>query len=611
MFSREARARLFLSFLVLVLVLVNAQSLQLSSASKELLTASFEEGFALRARLLADELSTGESSTSGELLSDRAAAHGLRSACVLDWEAKLLTGGSCSPPRGEAFDQLDRREWQRLVEEGWAMASVSPAYDVARAEAVGYLALRPRDGGGSSPAVLRVSMPAAAVAQANRAFRATLIYQTSAFAVVLLAIFLFFRSLVGAHRRLVAEARTVATELSRGPAPAGDESQFLLETFQEVVARLKQKEQELVALHRREKTRADETEALSSDIIRSMTTGLVSLDASGRVVLVNPAAERIFQVEAASARGKPFREVFPGSTDLARMMDESLLRGAYQLRGQARYAIEGGRTLHLGVSVTPLSPAEAPRGALCLVADLTEVVELRERLLLKENLARLGETAAGIAHEFRNGLSTILGNAKLLKGLAGESSASEPIVEALVAEGQSLSRVVSELLQFARPEPLRSESFDLTALASSLIEEVRPRAAESRVALALSGGPVRIDADEHLIRKALFNLLLNALDAVDGRENARICVEVTESDDVASVRVRDNGAGIAEEDRGRVFTPFFTTKEKGTGLGLSVVQKIVVSHNGTVELEKTAAGASFLIRLPTRGAPSLESEEWV
>jgi PAS domain S-box-containing protein len=611
MFSREARARLFLSFLVLVLVLVNAQSLQLSSASKSLLTASFEESFALRARLLADELSSAYTWTSAELLSERAAAHGLRSACVLDWEAKLVTGGSCSAPRGEAFDLLDRRQFQRLVEEGWAMANVTPIYDVARAEAIGYLALPPGEMGGPSPAVLRVSMPATAIAQANRSFRAALIYQTSAFAVVLLAILLFFRSLIGAHRRLVAEAKTVATELSPGPAPAEDESQFLLETFQEVVARLKQKEQELVALHHREKARADETEALSSDIIRSMTTGLVSLDASGRVVLVNPAAERIFHVEAAIARGKPFREVFPGSPDLARMVDEALLRGAFQLRGQARYAIADQRTLHLGVSVTPLSSAEAPRGALCLVADLTEVVELRERLLLKENLARLGETAAGIAHEFRNGLATILGNAKLLKGLSFDSSSAEPIVEALIAEGQSLSRVVSELLQFARPEPLRTESFDLTGLLSSLIEEMRARAAASGVTLGLSGGQVRIEADEHLIRKALSNLLLNALDALDGTEKGNVCVEVTESGGVASIRVRDNGSGVAEADRGRVFTPFFTTKEKGTGLGLSVVQKIVVSHNGTVELEKTSSGSSFLIRLPTRGTPSLESEEWV
>ncbi len=614
MFSKEARARLFLSFLVLVLVLVNAQSLQLSSQSRELLRASFEEGLELRARLLADELSSAgeghEASPSPQLLAEGASAHRLRSACLLDWEARLLTGGSCEPPRGEAFDRLDRHQKMRLIEEGWAMAGIAFPYDVEKAEATGYLALRREGERGGSHAVLRVSMPAPGVAQANRAFRATLIYQISALSLVLLAVLLFFQSLVVPHRRLVAAARSVATELSpEGAASPNDESQFLLKTFQDVVARLKQKEQELLALHLLEKTRADETEALASDIIRSMTTGLVSLDPSGQVVLVNPAAERIFGMDAAAARAKPFSEVFPGSAELGRMVDEALLRGAYQLRGQTRYRLDERRMLHLGVSVIPLlSSRETPKGALCLVADLTEVVELRERLFLKENLARLGETAAGIAHEFRNGLATILGNARLLKGA---SPATEPIVEALVSESQSLARIVSELLQFARPEPLRLERLDLTALASELLEELRSRAEERGVALSLAGDRVELDADETLIRKALSNLFVNALEALEGVENGSVEVEVREAEDLALVRVRDNGPGIEAANRAKIFTPFFTMKEKGTGLGLSVVQKIVVSHNGTVELEDSASGASFVVKLPLRGAAALASEDWV
>jgi PAS domain S-box-containing protein len=427
---------------------------------------------------------------------------------------------------------------------------------------------------------------------------------------VLLAILLFFHSLVAPHRRLVAEVRSVATELSpEGGTPANDEAQFLLETFQEVVARLKQKEAELLSLHRLEKTRADETEALASDIIRSMTTGLVSLDPSGHVVLVNPAAERIFGIDTSNARGRLFHEVFPGSAELGRMVDEALLRGAYQLRGQTRYGLGEGRILHLGVSVIPLlSPQETPKGALCLVADLTEVVELRERVFLKENLARLGETAAGIAHEFRNGLATILGNARLLKGA---NPSSEPIVDALVAESQSLARIVNELLQFARPEPLRLETFDLKALVSELMEELRPRAAEAGVVLSLEGHAVGLEADETLIRKALSNLVVNALEALEGIESGRVDVEVREASGFALVRVRDNGPGIEAPHRAKIFTPFFTLKEKGTGLGLSVVQKIVVTHNGSVELEETPSGASFVVRLPLRGPASFESADWL
>jgi len=622
MFSREGRARLFLGFLVLVLVLVNSQSLQVSSESRTLLAESFEESFESRARLVAAALESGK-----EALSDLAPAVGLRSACLLDWNARLLTGGACEPPRGEAFDRLDRAGKLRLLEAGWATTGIAYPYDAERAEATGYLALRRGGDDAMSDAVLRVVRGAPEIAEANRRFRTTLIYQVSALSFVLLAVVLFFHSLVAPHRRLVAEARSVATELSSGEAgESHDEGQFLLETFQDVVARLKEKEQELQTLHLLEKTRADETEALASDIIRSMTTGLVSFDPSGRVVVVNPAAEKIFGLEASGWRGRSFDEVLAGSPELRQWVEEALSRGALHRRSQARYRLEGGRTLHLGVSVIPLlSSGGTPKGALSLLADLTEIVELRERLFLKENLARLGEMAAGIAHEFRNGLATILGNAKLLKssgltlvapvapGAPEASEAAEAIADAVVAESHSLARVVTEFLQFARPEPLHLETVDLNALLAGVLDELKPRAAEVEVRLALTGEPVHLEADEPLLRKAFSNLVANAIEAlVDTRnEDPRVVVEVKSSNGSATVRVSDNGPGIDSGSREKIFTPFFTMKEKGTGLGLSVVQKIVVSHNGTVELEETRGGASFLVRLPLSGAVSNAPEYWV
>ena len=610
MFSREGRARLFLAFLVLVLVLVNSQSLQVASESRTLLTESFEESFESRARLVAATLSS-ENEAPAELIR----ATGLRSACLLDWNARLLTGGACEPPKGEAFDRLDPAGKLRLVEGGWATTGIAYPYDVERAEATGYLALRRSGDEGVSDAVLRVVRGAPQIAEANRRFRMTLIYQVSALSFVLLAVILFFHSLVAPHRRLVAEARSVATELSAGEAGGShDEGQFLLETFQDVVARLKEKEQELQALHLLEKTRADETEALASDIIRSMTTGLVSLDPSGHVVVVNPAAEKIFGAQASAWRGRPFGEVFAGSPELRERVEEALSKGSYHLRGQTRYRIEGGRTLHLGVSVIPLlSSGGTPKGALALLADLTEIVELRERLFLKENLARLGEMTAGIAHEFRNGLATILGNAKLLTGSRPTPEAREAIADAVVAESQSLARVVTEFLQFAKPEPLHLETVDLNALLAGLLDELKPKAAEAEVQLALTGEPVHLEADEPLLRKAFSNLVANAIEALAECpiEDRRVVVDVRPTSGSATVRVSDNGPGVDSGSREKIFTPFFTMKERGTGLGLSVVQKIVVSHNGTVELEETRAGASFLVRLPLPGAVSEAPEDWV
>jgi len=614
MFSREARVRLFLGLLILVLVLTNSQSLQVSYQSRGVLTELFESRSREVALRIVSDLGEGRDASVSVLaarLQNLAKDRELISICVLDWSGRIVTGGSCGPPESDELERLSREGFDELRKTGWTMGDVAPAYDVERARAFAYLALPSIPQRATIRGILRIEVPAPLLAEANRRFRATLVYQISALSLVLLAIVLFLNSVLAPQRRLVAEARSVASELPKTGIDETDESEFLLTTFQEVVARLKEKERELSALHQIEKARADETEALSSDIIRSMTTGLVSLDPSGAVVLVNPAAERIFGLEAAKVLKLPFAEVFPGSPALAARADEALELGAYHLRGQALYTMEGGETLHLGVSVIPLLAADGgTRGAICLFADLTEIVELRERLFLKENLARLGEMVAGIAHEFRNGLGTIMGNAKLLKQQGNES---EELVDALLDESHALARVVTEFLQFARPESLQLEAVDLGALLRDLLDELSERAERADIRLSLEAdGVISLPADEPMLRKAVSNLVVNAIEAVaasDVKEGS-VRVELARSGNFATIRVIDDGPGVEDSERERIFTPFTTGKVDGTGLGLSVVQKIIVSHNGTVELERTDRGASFAIRLPVTSDTREYSEDW-
>src|SRR5262245_23570659 len=221
MFRREGRARLFLGFLVLVLVLVNSQSLQVSSESRTLLTQIFDESLQSRARLAADALARGHVD-----LANLAPMMGFRSLCLLDWNARLITGGGCEPTRGEAFDRLDNAGKLRLLEDGWATTDITYPYDVEKAEATGYLTITRADDG-TSDSVLRVVRAAPEIARANRTFRTTLLFQVSALSLVLLAVVLFVHSLVAPQRRLVAEARSVATELSAGgEGESRDEGQF-------------------------------------------------------------------------------------------------------------------------------------------------------------------------------------------------------------------------------------------------------------------------------------------------------------------------------------------------------------------------------------------------
>jgi PAS domain S-box-containing protein len=533
----------------------------------------------------------------------------LRSLCLLDWEGRLLVGSeNCVLGPSLGFDRLDRQGKRLLVERSWAVTEVTPSYDPLLASVFGYRVVPGAEDG--VEAILRMEVPTPNLAAANLNLRTTLFYQVSAFALVLLTLIFFLNRLLAPHRRLVSEARTVAGRLD-SPAEVLDEDQFLLSTFQGVVAQLKDKEQLLAEMHAREKARADETEALAIDIIHSMTTGLVSLDEKGHLVLMNPAAEKIFRTEASLVLDRPYPDVLPGSEEMAGWINKALRDGESTPRGQVEYQFPGGDTIHLGVSVIPLFSSEKRvRGALCLHADLTEVIRLRERLTLKENLARLGEMTAGIAHEFRNGLATIMGNAKLLGGSASEDETSE-LVEAVLLETQALSQVVTEFLQFARPQPIRLAPVDLKLLVGEIAEELTPRANEVQVCLEVAGSSCRAEVDEVLLRQAIQNLLLNAVEAAAASTSGRVVVRTVKSGCYGLVTVSDNGPGVPKEIETQLFTPFFTTKPGGTGLGLALVQKIAVAHNGEVCVSSTSPGAVFTLRLPLRPDSATEIAEWV
>jgi len=610
--SREGRFKVFLAFLIVVLVVVNSQSLVVSRRARDLVEAQFGESVKARAEQAAAHLRAvpEDAASLTGFLANAESETGLLSACLFDANLSPVAGSPrCGLLTERSSAPVNVKTLKGLAESDWVVTNVTPPYDPERATVFGYLALvlSERPAG-----ILRVEARAATLAEMNQHLRATLLYQGSGVSLLLVGLFLFVRSQLARNRRLMAEARSVAGELGASSDPGGEEGQFLLETFQMVVSRLKEKERQLAEMHRREKTRADDTEALATDIIQCMTTGLVGLDETGKIAVVNPAAERIFRSRAIELRGRAFSEALQGSGELSDWVLGAFSGGEFFLRRRVEYKRSGGDTIHLGASVLPLrTGGGALRGALCLFADLTEVIKLRERLILKENLARLGEVAAGIAHELRNSLATILGNAKLLRR-AGIQKDAAALVDALAEEGASMSRVVSEFLTFARPERLRIERFDLHRMCSELVRDLTPIAAEVGVDLEVDGASVETEADELLVRKAVSNLILNAIQACEPVPGGNVVrINVSTEGSYGIVRVADEGAGIPEENLARIFTPFFTTKADGTGLGLAMVQKVAISHNGRIEVERgDRRGAVFTLVLPLCH-DSAGSEEWV
>jgi signal transduction histidine kinase len=275
--------------------------------------------------------------------------------------------------------------------------------------------------------------------------------------------------------------------------------------------------------------------------------------------------------------------------------------------GQAivRRALEmphAGTVTHVGVTVSPLGPAERPGdgGVICLFSDLTSVIDLEEQLRLKETLARLGELTAGIAHEFRNGLATIHGYGKLLDPAALPAQF-RPYVEGIRQETEALGQVVTNFLNFARPTQLSLATHDLGLIIERACDDLRVDARQLGGDIAVHGTFGHVEADDVLLRQAFMNLLRNAVEACQGAgvtPDVRVEGATDSAAAVVRVTVQDNGPGVPAESREKIFRPFFTTKNNGTGLGLAIVQKIIVTHNGRVAVTPGGGGACFQVTLP-------------
>jgi signal transduction histidine kinase len=389
--------------------------------------------------------------------------------------------------------------------------------------------------------------------------------------------------------RIAAAARDTR-RASRGD---GMETALLSAALQEAVTKLKAQERAMAA-------RADASERLSGEIIASLTAGLLVAGLNGELRILNPAGRRMLDLPEAAALDECRRVL--GEITLWAVIDECLRARAPIVRRFITLPERRGGVSHLGVTVSPLFEGGGQlHGAICLFTDLTTIKDLEEQLRLKNSLAAVGELTAGIAHEFRNGLATIHGYSKLFD-LQALPDGYRPYVEGIRAEAESLSQVVTNFLNFAKPAQLTLARVELHAICERAADEIRADARGLGGDVEVRGDFALVDGDEVLLRQAFSNLLRNALEACAGQHVAPRIVIRSEIDAglrASRITVDDNGPGIAPPDRDRVFRPFFTSKRNGTGLGLALVQKIIVFHNGRVTAAAAPlGGASLQVTLP-------------
>ncbi len=344
--------------------------------------------------------------------------------------------------------------------------------------------------------------------------------------------------------------------------------------------------------------RAVASERLNSQIVASLTAGLLLVDGHGRIELLNPAGQRFLGLSD-DVSGTAVDTALASAPALVELI-EDCRRSHEPVVRRTVTVTSPHATLHFGVTVSPVDHGEQSGSTICLFSDLTSVVEMEDQLRLKEALARLGELTAGLAHEFRNGLATIHGYARLLDpALLPERY--RPYVESLRAETDQLGRVVTNFLNFARPEPISCLRVSLREVVIRAADEVQ-RELPDPATIRVIGDFADLEGDEQLLKQAFDNLFRNAVQACSSASIVPSIVVRGHVDDqhkLSHVLVEDNGPGIPEGARVKVFQPFFTTRAAGTGLGLAIVQKIVLAHNGRITVSDAPhAGARFELTFP-------------
>lgn len=225
-----------------------------------------------------------------------------------------------------------------------------------------------------------------------------------------------------------------------------------------------------------------------------------------------------------------------------------------------------------------------------------------------EHFATLGELAAGLAHEIRNPLAGIAGVLDIVSRDLPETSPARSVLGDAKEEAVQINRILTDLLETARPKPPQFRVADLTGTVEHAVVFARQQAVTKRISVEfeVKHALTSVEHDPNQINQVLLNVLLNAIQSMDKPGTIRVSLDLDEDDNCAVVTVADQGKGIAAENLGNIFRPFFTTKGHGTGLGLSLAKRMVEAHSGTITVSsELGKGTRFVISLPVeRPAPS-------
>lgn len=341
----------------------------------------------------------------------------------------------------------------------------------------------------------------------------------------------------------------------------------------------------------------DSLRALKDNIVRSLSSGLLTIDQDARVMFANPTAYELLGLSAGLSGqlfGRECEHLLPGVRD--HLDDSGGFRNRFELEIRRH---DDGREIVVGLTSSALLDEQGRfLGHILHFQDVTELRRIEKILRRNERLTAIGSLAASVAHEIRNPLAAISGCAELLEGgVKGDEN--ERLLRVIQRETTRLANIVNELLDYTRPRALARADVDLRRNLDELAESFRAdrNHADVDLVVQLPSEPVLAAVDSTQLGQVLWNLVRNGVQAMDGKGQLELGLATT--DDEVRLSVRDHGHGIEPEHLDRIFEPFFSTKAGGSGIGLALVHRIVEEHGGTIEVfSNVGVGTQFLIRLP-------------
>ena len=351
-------------------------------------------------------------------------------------------------------------------------------------------------------------------------------------------------------------------------------------------------------------------------ILGNLQDGILLFTGDGRAVLVSEAAARYLQLDRDHVLGKHAHDLFDRSTVLGETLGQAFDAGIALI--QEEVPTESGRRIQVSVDFIHDDTTQQGLGALVTLHDVESVEEIESELEVSRRMAAIGRLTSGVGHEVKNPINAIVVHLELLKSKLGDAGApAARHLEVIEAEIRRLDRVVQTLADFSRPVELKLREQDLRDVFGDVLTLAAAELSTRNVTLLskMPSKPLIANVDADLLKQAALNVIQNGAQAMPAGGTLEVTLEEESrrpangdrprfpGSKAAILRIADEGSGIPEEIRGKIFDLYFTTKSGGSGIGLAMTYRILQLHHGSIDVQSNIGrGTEFQLRIPLAAA---------